>query len=408
VVDDKSNSDAVRVLLVDDEADFRSTASKRLSRRGMICLQAKSGEDALAVLEVEPIDVVVLDVKMPGMDGVETLDRIKAQFPDTETILLTGHACAADGVEGIKRGAFDYLTKPIEFEHLLEKIRQAYDRLRWAEERRKEQAFRTKMEQQMIATERLAALGTLSTGVAHEINNPLAMMREAAGYMQLVLEKQDAAAMPRKADLVRGLEKIEKGIERIKRITHLLLGFVKGQNHSFSETDLRHLVDESIELVQREARDKAIDFELQIDDAAAVIWSDPFEIRQVLVNLLTNAVHAIPGDGTITIGVKDCGDHVELVVSDTGQGIPRENLSKIFEPFFSTKSPDQGTGLGLYVTRGIVTKLGGQIDVESRVGRGTAFTVQLPRCYTGDLPGNADPNICLDILQKVKEITDND
>ena len=404
----KQDKEAIRALLVDDEADFRSTAAKRLSRRGIEVAQAGAGEECIGMLESDSDRVVVLDVKMPGMDGIEALGVIKERFPETEVILLTGHASARDGVEGIKKGAFDYLTKPIEFDHLLEKIRQAHDRRRRIEEQKREQEFRAKMEQQMIATERLAALGTLSTGVAHEINNPLAMMRESAGFMRLVLGKDEMAAVPRKSDLERGLDKIEKGIERVRRITHLLLGFVRRQDQPCSETRLKDLIEESLELVGREARDKEITFVREMAEADGIIYSDPYQIRQVFINLLTNAVHAISRQGTITIGLHDKGNQVEFFVADTGDGIPRENMSKIFEPFFSTKSPDKGTGLGLYVTRGIVNKLGGDISLESRVGRGTTFRVVLPKCHPGGAQCTEDENVCHDILQKIKEMKNDD
>lgn len=404
----KDTDMAARVLLVDDEADFRSTAAKRLGRRGLDVAQAESGEQCMEMLERDPDRVVVLDVKMPGMDGIETLGQIKDRFAETEVILLTGHSSTEDGVEGIKKGAFDYLTKPIEFDHLLEKIRQAHEKRRRVEEKKREQEFRAKMEEQMIATERLAALGTLSTGVAHEINNPLAMMGESTGYMRAVLNKDEMAAAPRRKDLERGLDMIEKGIERIRRITHLLLGFVRKQDQAFSETRLKELIEESLELVAREAKDKDIEFVRQVEGSDDIIWSDPYQIRQVLVNLLTNAVHAISGEGTITIGLRDENGHVVLSVTDTGEGIPRENMSKIFEPFFSTKPPDRGTGLGLYVTRGIVNRLGGDISLYSKVGRGTTFRVVLPKCCRADFECGENRDICNDILQKIKEMKDDD
>jgi len=107
-----------RILLVDDEDDFRQTIAKRLKKRGIIPEEAATGEECLSILEKESMDVVVLDVKMPGMNGVEVLCHIRKKYPKTEIILLTGHATTNDGVEGIKSGAFDYLTKPIELEHL--------------------------------------------------------------------------------------------------------------------------------------------------------------------------------------------------------------------------------------------------------------------------------------------------
>ncbi len=369
----------IRLLLVDDEVDFRRTLAKRLTKRGIIPEQAENGQECLSVLEKNPMDVVVLDVKMPGMNGIEVLDHIKKKHPKTEVILLTGQATTQDGVEGIKSGAFDYLSKPIELEHLLGKIQQAYEKIQREEEKLRESEFRAKMEQQMIATERLASLGTLAAGVAHEINNPLAIMKESAGWMKLLLKREELLEMPRKQDFEMALNKIEKGIERARKITHQLLGFVRKKDSVLAEVNLNELVDEAVQLVGREAANKDIEIVREIDPSSNIIWSDPYQLRQVLINLLTNAIHATGSGGKIAIILEGMVEEVALSVRDTGEGIPKENLERIFEPFFSTKPPGEGTGLGLFVTRGIVEKLGGSIEVESRLGHGSSFCVKLPK-----------------------------
>ena len=372
--------ETIRLLLVDDEDDFRRTVAKRLMKRGIDVKQAASGEECLEILKNDPVDVVVLDVKMPGMDGIETLHRIKKNHPEIEVIMLTGHATTQDGVDGIKTGAFDYLSKPIELEHLLGKIRQAHEKRVREGEKQKEADFRAKMEQQMIATERLASLGTLAAGVAHEINNPLAIIRESAGWMKSILNKEELADMPRKGDFEMALGKIEKGVERAKRITLQLLGSVKQTDSTLSEVDLKELMDETVDLLHKEAANKDIEIVQLIDPSLRTIWTDPYKLRQVLINLITNAVHATGPGGKITATLEPVGDRVALTIKDTGRGIPREHLKKIFEPFFSTKPPGEGTGLGLFVTRNIIEKLGGEMDVESQLGQGTRFCIRLPKC----------------------------
>ena len=375
-----------QILLVDDESDFRTTIAKRLMKRGMEVEQAGSGEESLAVLKDKPVDVVILDVKMPGMGGIETLHQIKENYPKIEVIMLTGHATTQDGVDGIKTGAFDYLTKPIELEQLLGKVRQAHEKILREDEKAKEAEFRTKMEQQMIATERLASLGTLAAGVAHEINNPLAIIKESAGWMKSILQKEEMAKIPRKEDFEKALGKIENGVERARRITHELLGSVKQNESVLSRVDLEELINEAIILIKDEAAGRNVQVNNRVDSKDSVIWSDPYKLRQVLLNLLTNAVHATGSGGSITVDLERSGDGVELTIQDTGEGIPKENLARIFEPFFSTKPTGKGTGLGLFVSRSIIEKLGGEISVESKLGQGTRFCIRLPACYE---PGKA-------------------
>jgi|SaaInl8_200m_RNA_FD_contig_101_87694_length_1521_multi_3_in_0_out_0_1 two-component system, NtrC family, sensor kinase len=369
----------IRLLLVDDENEFRKTIAKRMKRRGIIPEQAESGNAALSILKEKKIDVAVLDMKMPGMDGIEVLQHIKKDYPHTEVIFLTGHVTTQDGVEGIKKGAFDYLSKPVEFEHLVGKIKQAYDKILRDQEKKRDAEFRRKMEQQMIATERLASLGTLAAGVAHEINNPLAIMNEAAGWMQLILNKDEMADMPRRQDFEKALSKIKMSVDRARKITHQLLGVVRKNDSTYSELDIKELLEESTQLVHGEAKSKNIKIINEIDPYLEKIWCDPYQLRQVLINLITNAVHATGDSGQVVISLKDIGKQAAIVVSDTGEGIPKENQKKIFEPFFSTKSPGKGTGLGLFVTRGIIEKLGGTIELTSHLGKGTKFCIKLPK-----------------------------
>lgn len=383
-MNEKTLDTEISILLVDDEQDFRRILIKRLGMRGIHVQEASQGEEALQVLKERPVDVIVMDVKMPGMGGLEALKHIKEQHPMAEVILLTGHASPQDGVEGIKAGAFDYLTKPIELEHLARKITQAHNKIRRTLAEKQESEFRERIKQQMVVAERLVALGTMATGVAHEINNPLAIIQESAGWLRQILSRPEMAGIPRRDDFQKALDQIHKAVDRARRITQQLLQVVKTQvsempdPSSLTEVSLKELVEECIALVETEASLKKVAISLESTEPHPRAWTDPYPLVQVLLNLLTNAIQATDAGGRITITLDSALEEARIRVQDTGCGISKEDLNRIFEPFFTTKGVGQGTGMGLYVSWGIITKLGGLISVESEVGKGTTFTITLP------------------------------
>jgi signal transduction histidine kinase len=374
----------IDILLVDDEKDFRGVLAKRLGRRGIRVHEAPGAEEALRLLEETPLDVIVMDVKMPGMNGIDALKRIKERHLTAEVILLTGHANTQDGVDGIKSGAFDYLSKPVELEHLIRKITQAHNKIGRFLSAKQEAEFRERVKQQMVVAERLVALGTMATGVAHEINNPLAIIQDAAGWLRQILAKPEMEAMPRRADFEKALDRIHTAVQRARIITHQLLQVVKTQGAELPdptrmrEVSLKELVQECVPLVESEAASKGIKISLESAEPPPVAWTDPYQLLQVLLNLLTNSIQATDAGGRITIALRASLEEAKVEVKDTGSGISKENLTRIFEPFFTTKGVGQGTGMGLYVSWGIVAKLGGLITVESQVGQGTTFAITLP------------------------------
>lgn len=371
-------SESIKLLIVDDEAPFRKNIARLLEKRGFDSRQAENAETCFVALRERVPDVVILDVKMPGMSGIDVLRVIRKQYPEIEVILLTGQASTEDAVEGIKSGAFDYLYKPVEIEHLAGKIRQAHEKIRLREVHRRETRFRASVEQKMAATERLASLGTLATGVAHEINNPLALIKQSVELMRLILKRKGQSDLKGQAEFERILKSIEDGTERIKRITHQLLGYVGKNNGAAAQVDLKELVEDVISIVQGVVTEKNIDIIRKMEPNIGHIHSDPYKLRQVLVNLLVNALQATGDGGAITIKAAADAKEFTLSLADTGEGIPDENLDKIFDPFFTTKRPGKGTGLGLFVTRSIIGSLGGTIEVASKTGQGSVFSIRLP------------------------------
>jgi signal transduction histidine kinase len=298
--------------------------------------------------------------------------------------MLTGHADIQGGVEGIKSGAFDYLSKPVELEHLVRKIKQAFHKIQRIQAEKEAQAFKEQVQQQMVVAERLVALGTMASGVAHEINNPLAVIQDSAGWLEQILEKPEMQAMPRRDDFKKGLERINKAVKRAGKITQQLLQAVKTQTtemadpSTFVEVSLKQLSEEAITLVEPEAALKNITIRLETPEPDPSAWTDPMQLLQVLLNLLSNSIQATDDGGQVLVRLDTSLEEAKILVKDTGCGISKENISRVFEPFFTTKEADQGTGMGLYVSWGIITSLGGLISVESEVNKGTAFTITLP------------------------------
>ncbi len=372
-------SSPVRVLLVDDEVDFLESLGQRLALRGLNVVTAPSGQDALAELARYPVDVVVLDVRMPGMDGIETLRQIKEEYPRIEVVMLTGHADLESSLEGMRFGFFDYLTKPVEINTLIAKIHDAQSR-RQGEVPDGDSTFGDKLKQHMIVADRLASLGELAGSIAHEINNPLAIISESAGWLHSHLERYPDLPPGLESDMQLALDKIESAVERARRISHNFLRFARSPEAMVRETDLRDLIAEVVDLTNKTATNSEVRLVISTSSGDSLrVSTDPYQLRQVLLNLVTNAIQAVPPGGRVSLQLGGDDQEFMITIDDNGPGIPEENIERIFEPFFTTKPDGQGTGLGLAVSRGIVERLGGRIEVDSRPGEGCTFRVALPR-----------------------------
>lgn len=225
-------------------------------------------------------------------------------------------------------------------------------------------------------TSKMASIGRLAAGVAHEVNNPLAIINEKAGLLKDLATLSDEPVDREKIVSNTGL--ILKSVERCSAITHRLLGFAKRMDVTTELVNLEHLVREVMTFLEKEAHLRNIVVNFDIPDGLPLSESDPGQLQQVFLNIINNALDASSDGGRIDIAMRqESGDCVETVISDHGHGIAQENLAHIFEPFFTTKK-EYGTGLGLSITYGIVEKLGGQISVKSQIGQGTSFTVTLP------------------------------
>jgi two-component system NtrC family sensor kinase len=239
---------------------------------------------------------------------------------------------------------------------------------------------RTVMTHQVIETGRLASIGELAAGIAHEINNPVAIMVQEAGWIDDLLQDSSPASAENLAEITRAVGQIRTQGDRCKEITYKLLSFARKTDPSVRQVVLNEVVEEVIGLTSQKTRYANVHIATDLQPDLPPIQASPSEIQQVLLNLVNNAIDAIEKpEGTVTVSTRSDSANVVLEVRDTGRGIPEANLARIFDPFFTTKPVGQGTGLGLSICYGIVEKAGGSITVESEVEQGTTFRVSFPR-----------------------------
>ncbi len=228
-------------------------------------------------------------------------------------------------------------------------------------------------------TNKLATIGRLAAGVSHEINNPLSIINENAGIIKDILNV--SADFKYREKIIKYSDSIVNAVDRCSRITHRLLGFAKRMDAQIDTIKLKDLLEEVIGFVKKELQDRHIEVSLDSYSSAPIIQSDKGRLQQVLLNIVNNAIDAVPEGGKIDLRIEKDKDSVNIFCKDNGIGIDEKDKQKIFDPFYSTKR-DKGTGLGLFITYGIVRKLGGNITVESAPGEGSEFIIKLPFDYS--------------------------
>jgi len=394
-------------LHVEDDPLDAEYVQEQLAESGIPCevTRVETREAFLRTLESSQPDLILCDYNLPGFDGLEALQLAQNRLQTTPFIFLSGGIGEHLAVECLHRGATDYVLKGNPA-RLIPAVKRALEEARVR--RAKEQA-----ERELAHGEKMVLLGQLSAGIAHEINNPITYinlnmetLKDYAekirhmfnvGTSTLLAEDTDDPMELRRRwnevrewlrqnerrvtmlvdDLGRLAQETLDGGHRVADITQRLRRFSRQERQEPVEVDLEECTETALKIGWNEIKSKAVvnkDFESPLPR----VKGHPNQLTQVLLNLVVNAAQAIPGRGSIHVGIRSSGGVALITVRDSGKGIAPENLGKMFTPFFTTKSSGEGTGLGLYVSRGIIEAHGGVIRVENSEEGGAIFTIELP------------------------------
>ncbi|MCU0587713.1 MAG: response regulator [Syntrophobacteraceae bacterium] len=374
-----------KILLVDDEEGIRRVLAITLEDEGYEVLTAGNGEDAMKVFEEALPRLVLTDIKMPGMDGVELLQRIKERRPDTEVIMMTGHGDLELAIKSLQFEAADFITKPIHDDALDIALKRARERIALKEQVRVytdhlEQLVAEKT-QQLLDSERLAAIGQTVATLAHAIKNIIGGLKGGMYVLEKGMELDNGTY------LSQGWEMLKGNVGKISNLALDLLNYAKERAPDYQRCDPNRPLAEVYQLMRIRAEECGARLRMEVDESMGEILMDPEAIHCCLLNLVGNALDACQCGGS-------CGQPAEIVlrsrqaphwgveyqVEDNGCGLDENTREKVFKAFFSTKGT-KGTGLGLMITQKIIKEHGGEIELDSRQGKGTVFTVRLP-----DLP----------------------
>jgi two-component system sensor histidine kinase/response regulator len=373
--------EATNILVIDDERGIREGCKRALTPAGYHVDVAETGATGLRKLREVPFDLVLLDLMMPGMSGMEALDRIHEIDAEIVVIIITGYATVEAAVKTIKRGAYDFISKPFTADDLLLVVNKGLEHRRLRLETKRLQVFEEEAKELSRAKAELEKLDTMKSRfmltVAHELRAPVAAIQ---GYLGLILDGyagDDEQEMIKNAyERCGELLEMLQDLLLLARMKEKLTELKRKKTVSVSKT-----LEEVFTLLKAEAERKGLTFKVEIHQRPEIL-ADEEDLKQVWTNLISNGIRYTPTGGTVVASLDERDGQVVGAVSDTGIGIAADDLPRIFEEFYRTHQAkemvEHGTGLGLPIVRQIIEAYGGSIDVDSTLGQGTTFEFTLP------------------------------
>lgn len=379
------------ILIVEDDASARTTLAAILEDEGHRVLTCQNGEEAVEQISagsaMDEIDIVVSDLRLPDISGMDILRATKDRRPEALFILMSGHATLETAVEAVNQGAFSYLVKPLDIDSLISTIRNAMDQRRLRSENRDLlemlQRSNEELEQKNRDLEEagLAKMRILSTA-SHELKTPLTSI---VGYIdRMLLQRETVGELNDRQE--RYLEIVKKNSYRLKALVDDLLDISRIESGgivlALAAVDVGSELEDAVRSVQAHAERKNIQVELDVPADLPPVWAERLRFSQVIVNLLSNACKYSLDGAKVKVSAAERNGLVQLDVSDTGIGISKTDQTRLFNQFFRAEteltSLESGTGLGLFITKYLVEAHGGSIWVESEEGKGTTVSLTFP------------------------------
>jgi len=368
------SEDTAKILIIDDEEIVLDSCEEILDSGPYRLATARNGADGLRLLEEFQPDLVVVDLKMPGMSGFEVLEQVQKSQPTVVTIVITGYATVSSAVEAMKKGAYDFLPKPFTPEEFRLIIKRGAEKRALLLE-----TIALKRERELLR-EHFASI------VSHELKSPLGAIQQNIYALERELAERMTDDQARRCDRIK---------TRIGDLLNLINTWRRGATvdidtikENFGPVSIDVPITKAVESVMLHAQRKAIDITTAVPQPSGVVWGDEGTLTQTLVNIIGNAVKYSQCDTSVAVAADQVNGTVTVTVTDTGVGIAEDDLPFIFDTFYrarSGESTESGSGLGLAVSRRVIRAHGGGIEVRSTVGQGSTFIVTLP-AYEGEPP----------------------
>jgi len=389
------------VLLVDDEREIGQLFKDISEKENFDVIVRYDVDSSIDIIKNEKCDIVISDIQMPGKSGLELLKISKSVNPQIPVIMITGQGNENTAIKSLKCDAYDYFRKPFRKHEIIPSMNRAFEKRKVDLENQRlnlelnvsNKNLRTSLDETkktleklesaeniMIQSSKLASLGVLGSGLAHEINNPLFLV---SGFVKRIRKEFENKNNINWEDIQQYVEEIEDGSVRMTKIIKHMKEFSRQNNIEPRPCDMNLIAKSSFTLLNEQLKHREIKVEYNLSNTELWVNVDDIMIEQVFVNIIINSrdsiqEKALEGNGLIKVSLSSEKGNVIIIFEDNGIGIKEENLQKVFDPFFTTKEVGKGTGLGMSISYGIIKDHRGEIYCEAKEGGGARFTVSLP------------------------------